>query len=714
MSFVNGIQILNTDEEKMEYLKAIVLVSQMHEKPLEASDLVARVEGLENEAWSRELLRALKDSKYKAAWKEFPKDKELKEVPMPFIAYVDGRLYVIARNNTEDILALDVAVGKPIILKCEEVKEKWDRVALLMRPKIDLKELPKQFGLDWFLPVFWKFRRYFYEVLAASFLLQIFALISPLFTQVIIDKVLVHKGLSTLDVLIAGLVFIGFFNMMLGYLRTYIFTSLTNKVDVILGAKLFAHITGLPIRYFESHRVGETIARVKELENIRSFISGSSLVLILDTAFCFVFIVAMFWYNKLLCLVALAIIPFMVLLNIIATPIYRKRIAAKFEASAENQSFLVESITGAETVKTLALEQRFVRRWEDLLGHYVKTSFDVNNTANAANSLGGFLQQISTLLILWVGARLVIAGDLSVGQLVAFQMLSGQVSGPVLRLVGVWQQFQQVRISIDRIGDILNLKTEGENRGEKAEIKEGKITFDKVSFRYNVDDPQVLKSISLSMAPGVMVGIVGPSGSGKSTFAKLLQRLYDPEEGRILVDDIDISKYSPAAYRRQIGTVLQENYLFHGTIHENIAIAKPSASKEEVERAARMSGAYDFIMKMKNGFDTLVGERGDSLSGGQRQKLAISRALLLDPRILIFDEATSALDALSEKEVLAQINRVRVGRTVLMIAHRLSAVRKADMILVMKDGHIVEHGNHQALLEKNGLYAQMYHEQEGA
>lgn len=713
MYFHENLEILTTNEECAEYLKAVVIASQIHEKPLEGSDLLASLEGLESEAWSRELLRVLQASGYKAAWKQYADDKELKSIPMPFISRIKDKLYVVAKNNGEEVLALDVASGKPVVMTCVEVKSDWDGVVMLMRPKLNLKELPKQFGLDWFLPVFWKFRRYFYEVLAASFLLQIFALISPLFTQVIIDKVLVHKGLSTLDVLAAGLLFIALFNMILGYLRTYIFTTLTNKVDVILGAKLFAHITGLPIRYFENHRVGETIARVKELENIRSFISGSSLVLILDTAFCFIFIIAMFWYNKLLCLVALSIIPFMVILNVLVTPIYRKRINDKFEAGAESQSFLVESITGAETVKSLALEQRFVRRWEDLLGHYVKTSFNVNNMANVANSIGGFLQQVSNLLILWVGARLCISGELSVGQLVAFQMLAGQVSGPVLRLVGVWQQFQQVRISIERIGDILNLKSEGENRGEKAEIRAGKITFDKISFRYSNDGPQVLKNISLTMAPGVMVGIVGPSGSGKSTFAKLLQRLYDPEDGRILVDDIDISKYSPAAYRRQIGSVLQENYLFHGTVRDNIAIAKPGATKEEIEQAARMSGAYDFIMQMKNGFDTLVGERGDSLSGGQRQKLAISRALLLNPRILIFDEATSALDALSEKEVLTQVEKLRQGRTVLMIAHRLSAVRKADMILVMKNGNIVEYGKHEQLLNNNGLYAQMYHEQEG-
>ena len=702
------------DSQREQFVKAILIHSQLSEAPIEESVLRDKLAGVAPETWHLELLRILKEFAFKAKWLCYdPQEKPIEELSLPFIARVNGSFVVLMKRSDKQVLFFSIEQKRPMVLTMEEFRQQWDGYAFFMTPKLKLDKLPKRFNLQWFLPVFWKFRRFFYEVLAASCLLQVFTLITPLFTQVIIDKVLVHKGLSTLDVLMTGLIIIAIFQMVLGYLRTYIFTVLTNKVDVVLGARLYNHIVSLPLRYFESRRVGETVARVKELETIRSFISGSSLVLIIDTAFCFIFIIAMFWYSPLLCLVAIALIPFMVLLNLIATPIYRKRIQTKFEANAESQSFLVESVTGASTVKALALEQKFSRRWEDLLGHYVKTSFDVNNVANVANSIGGFLQHLSTLLILWVGAHLVMAGKLSVGQLVAFQMLAGQVSGPVLRLVGVWQQFQQTRVSIDRIGDIMNLPKESEGRGEMSPIRRGEIFFEKVSFRYSPDEPQVAKNINIKLAPGVMVGIVGPSGSGKSTLVKLLQRMYDPEEGRIFVDNIDISKYNPAAYRRQIGTVLQENYLFCGTVRENIAIARPGATMAEIEQAARMSGAHDFIVQMKAGYDTVIGERGDSLSGGQRQKIAISRAMLVNPRILIFDEATSALDALSEKEVLDAIQKVRKNRTVLMIAHRLAAVQKADVILVMNKGMIVEYGNHEQLMKRNGMYAAMYREQEG-
>ena len=714
MKSFNEPVIIPDEQQREQLLKAILIQSQIMGTPIEENLLRDKLASLDPEKWSLEILRSLKEFEFKARWAKYnPDTKAAVELPQPFIARMEGRFIIIIKHNDKDILTYNLEQKRTRIITIEDFQKQWDGYAFLMTPRLKLNKLPKRFNLQWFLPVFWKFRRFFYEVLIASFLLQIFTLITPLFTQVIIDKVLVHKGLSTLDVLMTGLIIIAVFQMVLGYLRTYIFTVLTNKVDVVLGARLYNHIVSLPMRYFESRRVGETVARVKELETIRSFVSGSSLVLIIDTAFCFIFIIAMFWYSPKLCLVAIALIPFMVLLNLIATPIYRRRIQTKFEANAENQSFLVESVTGAATVKALALEQKFSRRWEDLLGHYVKTSFDVNNVANVANSIGGFLQHLSTLLILWVGAHQVMAGNLSVGQLVAFQMLAGQVSGPVLRLVSVWQQFQQTRISIERIGDIMNLPKESEGRGEMSPVRKGEIVFERVSFRYSHDEPQVVKNINVKLAPGVMVGIVGPSGSGKSTLVKLLQRMYDLEEGRIFVDNIDISKYNPAAYRRQIGTVLQENYLFCGTVRENIAIARPGATMEEVERAARMSGAHDFIVQMKAGYDTLIGERGDSLSGGQRQKIAISRAMLVNPRILIFDEATSALDALSEKEVLDAIQKVRKNRTVLMIAHRLAAVQKADIILVMNKGMIVEYGSHEQLMKRNGMYATMYREQEG-
>ncbi len=710
----DGFIVISEDGKRDSFLQAVLVLSKLLESPLEESVLRAKLAGLDPEKWSLELLRFLKRFEFKAKWTNGkPKADFFRNLPQPFIVEFDGRYVIVLKNNDKEMVAYSLEKKRTVVVPLEEFFSSWDGVAFLMSTGFKLSKLPSKFNMQWFLPVFWKFRRFFYEVLVASCILQIFTLVTPLFTQVIIDKVLVHKGLSTLDVLMFGLVIIAVFQMVLTYLRTYIFTVLTNKVDIVLGARLYHHIVSLPLRYFENRRVGETVARVKELETIRSFISGSSLVLVIDTAFCFIFIIAMFWYSPKLCMVALSLIPFMVLLNLIATPIYRRRIAKKFEANAENQSFLVESVTGAATVKALALEERFVRRWEDLLGYFVKTSFDVNNVANIANSLGWFLQQLSTLFILWVGAHLVMSSEFSVGQLVAFQMLAGQVSGPILRLVSVWQQFQQTRISIERIGDIMNIPGEDVGRGVMLPIRKGEIYFDHVSYRYGHDEPMVVKNINLKLEPGVMVGIVGPSGSGKSTLMKLLQSMYRPEEGRVFVDGVDISKYNPSAYRRQLGVVLQENYLFCGPVRENIAMTRPDASMEEIERVARMCGAHDFIMQMKNGYDTVIGERGDSLSGGQRQKIAICRALLTDPRILIFDEATSALDALSEKEVLASVRKIRNDRTVLMIAHRLAAVQDADVILVMHKGSVAEYGSHEDLMRMNGMYAAMYREQEG-
>ena len=704
--------IYNYGSEELckKFLFAVFIQSQVQEKPLPQDLITDRMAGLSGEQFSTELLRVIKEYNYKAKWKTF-KNKNIWDLPFPFIIRYENTFLVMLRYSDDKLTAFNIDEKRIVTIPVKNIS--WDNVAFFMIPKFTLKELPQKFNLHWFFPVFWKFRRFFYEVMVASCVLQIFTLITPLFTQVIIDKVLVHKGVSTLDVLMAGLLVIGIFQMILGYLRTYIFTIMTNKVDVILGARLYDHIVGLPMRYFESRKVGETVARVKELETIRSFIGSSSLILLLDTAFCIIFIIAMYWYSPKLCLVALSMLPFMVLLNLIATPIFRERIQKMFEANAENQSFLVESVTGAATVKTLALERKFTRKWEDLLGTYVKKSFDVNNVANIANSIGGFLQQASTLLILWFGAHMVMDGALSVGQLVAFQMLSGQVFSPVLRLVNTWQQFQQVRVSIERIGDIMNIPKESGLQGEVSVIKQGEVYFDKVTFRYDPESEPAVKNISLKIAPGVMVGIVGPSGSGKSTLMKLLQRLYIPESGRILVDGTDISKLDPSAYRRQIGTVLQENYLFAGTVRDNISIARPNVTEDEIKMVSKMADADDFITSLKDGYNTVIGERGDSLSGGQRQKIAIARALLMDPKILVFDEATSALDALSEKEVLNTILRIRQNRTLLMISHRLASVRNADIILVMSNGRVVEYGTHEQLMDKKGLYRFMYEQQEG-
>ena len=691
-------------------VRAIAASAQVLRVPFDEKVILEKTSGLVGEEWMLSCIQNL--TNFTVKWKKYNSEKSLQEFPLPVILQYKERLCCIVGKNDTSFLLYYPDENNTGIVSFEELQQNWNGYVFLIKTKFKLDTIPQKFGLEWFLPVFWKYKRYFYEVLAASCVLQLFMLILPLFTQVIIDKVLVHRGYSTLDVLVIGMIGVALFRLVLGYLRTYLFSVMTNKIDVIVGTRLYSHIMSLSMRYFEHHRVGETIARVKELENVQSFVSGSSLTLILDTAFCFIFIIAMFWYHVKLSLIALISIPILVALTLIITPVYRKKLNKQFEATAENQSFLVESITGISTVKTLALEETFRRRWNDILGHYVKTVFTVNNIANIANSFGGFIQEVGTLLILWAGAHFVMNNEMTVGQLIAFQMLSGQVSGPILRLVGVWQQFQQVRVSIDRIGDIINLPSEFSHGSSNAIIQRGDITFDDVHFKYNPDGPEVLKGIKLSIQNGATVGIVGPSGSGKSTLAKLLQNIYEPDKGTVMIDGVDIKTYDKAFYRKQIGSVLQENFLFHGTIRENIRIGNPGASDSEVEQAARMSGALTFISKMKDGLDTMIEERGESLSGGQKQKIAISRALLSNPKIMVFDEATSALDAFSEREVMEQVNKLREGRTVLLITHRLSSVRNTDMILVMYEGRIVEHGTHEQLLEHNGLYARMYKEQE--
>ena len=570
------------------------------------------------------------------------------------------------------------------------------------------------FGLKWFIPSILKYRKPLTEVLVASLLLQIFALVTPIFTQVIIDKVLVHRGVSTLDVLAIGLLAIALFEGILGALRTYVFTHTTSRLDVTLGTRLFRHLFALPLRYFEVRRVGDTIARVRELENIRQFLTGAPLTSALDVVFMFVFIAVMFFYSTTLTFVALAALPFFAGLSAFVTPILRHRLDERFNRGADAQSYLVEAVSGVQTVKSFALEPEAQKKWEGLFSNYIKASFKTYKLSGIAGAIGQFINRASYLLILWFGAHLVMDGKLTVGQLIAFQMLSGRVSDPVLRLVQNWQDFQQVGLSVARLGDIFNTRPEPAMNANKARLPaiKGHVRLEGVRFRYRVDGPEVLRNINLNIAPGTTLGIVGRSGSGKSTLAKLLQRLYIPEAGRILIDGVDISLADPAWLRRQIGVVLQENYLFNVSVRDNIAIHYPSADMGQVVKVAELAGAHEFILELPEGYDTMVGEKGTALSGGQRQRIAIARALLMNPRLLIFDEATSALDYESEQIIQGNLNKICRGRTVLIIAHRLSTLRHAQTILVLERGELVEQGSHEELMSKEGLYQHLYSQQE--
>jgi subfamily B ATP-binding cassette protein HlyB/CyaB len=457
------------------------------------------------------------------------------------------------------------------------------------------------------------------------------------------------------------------------------------------------------------------VARVKELDNVRQFITGSGLTVILDTIFAIVYIIAMFTYSNYLSWITLLILPLYIILNVVATPIYRKRLNDKFAAGTENQAFLIEAVTGIHSVKSLAVESHFIQKWEQMLARYTKTSFATANLSNVAGNIGGFIQQVFILAILWFGSYQVMQNKLSVGELIAFQMMSGQVIAPILRLVNMWQNFQQTMVSVDRLGDILNEPAEPAFNASRTTLPavQGDIVFDRVTFRYRPDMSEALYQLSINIEAGTSIGIVGRSGSGKSTLTKMIQRLYVPESGRILIDGVDLAQVEPAWLRRQIGVVLQDSFLFNGTVRDNIGAARLDAPIEEIITAATNSGAHDFIQGFSDGYDTIVGERGTALSGGQRQRIAIARALLTNPRILIFDEATSALDYESERIIMDNLDTLAVGRTMIMIAHRLSTVRRCDRIIVLERGRVIEQGNHEELLGIRGVYYGLYLQQEG-
>jgi subfamily B ATP-binding cassette protein HlyB/CyaB len=662
-----------------------------------------------------EMLRCAKDFGLKARVQKTNWER-LAVTPLPGVAVLrDGGFLILGKVADGKILVQWPMVPRPETMTQAELEAVWVGDVVLMARRATLTDLSRRFDITWFLGAVHKYRRLLGEVLIASFFLQVFGVISPLFFQVVIDKVLVHRSMSTLDVLVAGLVSLTLFEAVLGTLRVYVFAHTTNRIDVELGARLFRHLMALPIAYFQARRVGDSVARVRELENIRQFLTSSALTLVIDLLFTFVFLAVMFYYSIPLTFVVMAAFPLYIGISAGAAPLFRRRLDEKFNRGSENQAFLVESVTGIETLKAMAVEPQMQRRWEEQLAAYVAASFRVlslNNTASQA------VQTVNKLVIaatLYFGAKLVIGGEMTVGELVAFNMLGARVSAPVLRLAQLWQDFHQARLSIDRLGDILNTIPEPSFNPGRAALPaiRGQIAFEHVSFRYRIDGPEVLHDVSFSVRPGQVVGVVGSSGSGKSTIAKLIQRLYVPESGRVLIDGVDLAMVDLAWLRRQTGVVLQENVLFNTSIRENIALADPAMSMERIIEAAELAGAHDFILELPEGYDTVVGERGSSLSGGQRQRVAIARALITDPRILILDEATSALDYESERAIQQNMKRIAAGRTVFVIAHRLSTVRQADRIITIERGRIVEDGNHEDLIRSNGRYAKLHYLQAG-
>lgn len=629
--------------------------------------------------------------------------ERLPKIPMPALALThDGKFFLIARTEEGPdgvrILIHDPEKARPETISNDDLVSRWTGELILAAPLDSFPDQQRRFDFTWFIPSIVKYRKLLGEVLLVSFALQFFALVTPLFFQVVMDKVLVHRGFSTLDVIAFGLLVVMLFESVLSWLRTFVFAHTTSRIDVELGAQLFRHLINLPLAYFQARRVGDSVARVRELETIRQFLTGNAITVVLDVVFSVVFLAVMLFYSVKLSLVVIASLPMYVLLSVLVTPVLRSRLQEKFSRGAENQSFLVEVVSGMDTVKSMAVEPHMRRHWDKQLAAYVAASFRSGTLSSLAYEGSNLIGKIVTAATLWLGAHLVISGELSVGQLIAFNMLAGRVAQPIMRLAQLWMDFQQIGISLQRLGDILNIPAEISGARHGLPRLEGRVEFDEVHFRYRPDGQEILRGVNLRIRPGEVVGIVGRSGSGKSTIARLVQRLFVPERGRVLIDGVDLAMIDPASLRRQIGVVLQENTLFNRTIRDNVALADPGVQLERVIQAARLAGAHDFIMELPQGYDTVVEEHGANLSGGQRQRIAIARALVTNPRVLIFDEATSALDYESELHIQQNMKTICQGRTVIIIAHRLSTIRGCDRIVVIDRGQIVEEGSHTELM----------------
>jgi subfamily B ATP-binding cassette protein HlyB/CyaB len=694
-------------------LACLEVVSKMNQVPLDVRAVIREYGLTEQDPSKEELIRILKNKGFKAKSK-YMSLKKLEKYPLPAIFKCKEAGYgvLLKLNPKEQKLLIFTPPDKQAQEQSyAEFEEMTTGELVVLHPRMLSEQI--RFGFKWFFNEILKYKKIIGQVLLGSFIVQLFGLVTPLFTQVILDKVVVHHSMTTLDVLGVAFLAIMIFEGLLNLARNYIFSHTANKIDAKLGAKLFRHLFSLPFMYFESRKVGNIVARIRELDNIRDFITNKSVSVIIDTFFSVVFLGMMLLYSWHLTLMVLGFITLIAVLYVVVTPEFRNRLQHKFEMGAQSNSYLVESITGIQTVKSLAIEGTMQRKWEDYLGTYIQSSFKLRNVSNVSQVLSGMLQRGMTIAILYFGVKQVIDHQMTVGQLIAFQMFANQLTNPILRLVNLWNEFQQTLLAVDRLGDILNHPIEIQSaQAITLPTMKGAVRFENISFRYGLNMPNVLEQLSFTVAPGSSIGLVGRSGSGKSTITKLIQRLYIPQEGAIYVDDVDTRHMNPLWLRQHIGVVLQENYLFSGTIRENIAMPRPDAPIELILQAAQLAGAHDFIKELPEGYDTLVGERGSTLSGGQKQRIAIARALITNPRILILDEATSALDYESERIIQNNLKQIKKGRTVFVIAHRLSTVRDCDCIIAMDRGRIVEQGTHKELIAMEGYYYTLVTQQE--
>lgn len=638
--------------------------------------------------------------------------ERLENLPMPALTQVNG-LYCVMLASRGDSVKLQHPVTKQLLnLTKAEWAEVSDHKVILLAEKKAEKEV--EFGFSWFIPSILKHIKQAKSVLLISLFIQLIALVTPLLFENVIDKVLVSRSLSSLQVLAIAMMALALFEPVFSYMRSWLFSNLAGKLTSELNSRLYRHLLALPISFFNQRQTGQITARVREMEKIRQFLSGSALSMLLDLLFIFVFIAVLFAYAPKLTWLVLGSLLLYFLFWLCIGPALRTRVNTHFECSADNSAFLNQAITGVETIKTSAVEPGFIKEWQLNLAVQLKAGFKARVISIWAQQGISLIQKVTAALLLWWGVKLVLSGDLTAGELVAFNMLAGQVTQPILRLAQVWQDFQHTLISLSRIGDILSEKTEAgaEGLASTPEVK-GAIIFKQVRFRYQSDAPEVISNLSFEIKAGEFIGITGSSGSGKSTVTKLLQRLYSPNSGEVYIDGLDLAIADPVELRRSMSVVLQESHLFSGSVSDNIRQCIPQASDEKVIKAAKLAGAHDFIEQLPQGYDTQIGERGGSLSGGQKQRLALARALITEPKILVLDEATSALDYESEAAIISRLPEITKGRTVISIAHRLNTIRHCDRILVIEKGQIAESGHHSELLEQKQKYSRLWLSQVG-
>ena len=639
--------------------------------------------------------------------------KDATRLKVPTLISWGKSFAIISQSNKDGITLISPKEGK-LQIKKELISSRFENYLDCLIPEKVRITPQENFGFQWFLPELKKYRVILSQVLFSSFIVQLFTLANPLIIQVIIDKVISQRSLDTLQVLGIALLVLTLVEGLLASLRTFLLTETTNRIDQRLGSEVIDHLLKLPLEYFDMRPVGELSTRIGELEKIRNFITGQGITTILDAMLSVVYILVMLLYSVKLTLIALLVIPIQVSLTFLGAPIFRRQFRESAEKNAKTQSHLVEVLTGIQTVKSQNIEMVSRWKWQELYSKYIGATFRKIITGTLINQSGQILQKISQLLVLWFGANMVLSGKLTLGQLIAFRIISGFVTQPILRLTSLWQSIQELKVGFERLGDVINTNSESDEI-DKGKISlptvNGNVRFDSLSFNFPRQKNLTLTNINFEVNKGSFIGIVGKSGSGKSTLMKLLARLYSPTSGKIFIDDFDIDKVELYSLRRQIGIVPQEPLLFSGTIRDNISINQENATDEDIIKASKIACADQFIMEMSEGYNTKIGERGASISGGQKQRIAIARTILSRPKLLILDEATSALDYETEFNVFKNINIEFKDSTIFCVTHRIPAVIDADQIIFLQNGSIVEKGTHKQLISMHGNYFSLYKKQ---